>query len=1109
MKKETLQKKITPALLMYVLSNTFVIPNANAYVLTLPEYIASVDVPLEISGTATGGISGVTQFWVPMNTPDRGIYSLSNINILGDNTTEGPLITVLPGSTLHMNTDLIFKNAGEIASPDNNRITITASEKDTAAISVGVVNPDHDPDHTDDPITTNQTVFNGQYLDIINTGEKNIGIEGSNQDPLGNGVLTTMNLSDSTITAPKGIVWQVGDETKETVASAINLKNISMKTASNGLSVAAVGSGGSTQKMTVISDGLTIQNETLEAIALSGSSVHATMKDTTITSQESGIKILDGAFVNMTGETKIIAKNKHSTGQRGIIAKGQSQINIDLLNLEFESNFNGQDSGAVVATENSHITIGQDNPLASKDRSSINAIVSDSGNGSGRVYAINANNAKITLNHTDVTNNNSNYQFPWDDKYSTNTRGLIAKKSQIILNDSTIKIPGDDLFPESTTGAELDLKSALTLNNASEIVAGKYGVSIADSILNINSNSTIQAMEAAVSVIGENNTPKNDLLATVNMNAGNVISQGGLGFGIGFRVGDLNYNQDRAYLDVNMQNSSTTKADYVYKVNVGELNLNVNNSEITGAAFVEASKNTNNVDNIARVFLTNQSKWNFSQDPNTAATLGSTDVHATHLDLDNSEVLLSRPNSKADFQNLVVNTLNSQDGAIQLWTSLQDDNAASDKVVIRENTTGTTALRIMRFDSNDPSTDGQRTQGNGIKVVEAINGAQTSANSFILDKKSTGYRNGSKPSLVAGIYDYYLQTGFVDEPNSWYLSSVKATNPEKPNPGDPDPITPPVTPPIAPITQPEYRPEVDAYLSNRHQAVAIQQHRWQERADAVTSADKTVWLRLKNSHSSFNNQFSHKRKLDSNILHFGTDIFNQLTDNGSQTQLGIMALIGENKTKTQNSHLQATGRFNGYNLGLYGTWQQQAKTQTGLYLDGWLMQGWFKNSVEGAGLHKEKYDSRSLSVSLEAGYGFLLSQSQNKRFYLQPQAQVIWSKYHADNVLEKTGTNISHQNDDVSSYRLGFQFKADIERNNGYLISPFAEVNYWRMPTFSAMRFDHDLAHDKVPNNIVENTLGIKAQIAKQTHIMGRLSYAVGNQHYRSTHFQMGLKHQW
>ena len=60
---------------------------------------------------------------------------------------------------------------------------------------------------------------------------------------------------------------------------------------------------------------------------------------------------------------------------------------------------------------------------------------------------------------------------------------------------------------------------------------------------------------------------------------------------------------------------------------------------------------------------------------------------------------------------------------------------------------------------------------------------------------------------------------------------------------------------------------------------------------------------------------------------------------------------------------RSRGTVSGYNLGMYGTWQQDEKAGLGGYMD-----SWFDGSVKGDEIAGEKYRLRGMKASVETGY---------------------------------------------------------------------------------------------------------------------------------------------
>lgn len=372
--------------------------------------------------------------------------------------------------------------------------------------------------------------------------------------------------------------------------------------------------------------------------------------------------------------------------------------------------------------------------------------------------------------------------------------------------------------------------------------------------------------------------------------------------------------------------------------------------------------------------------------------------------------------------------------------------------------------------------------------------ATTTADAFYIDSGSEGYRNAGNGAIVAGAYDYYLVRGHRKDENesNWYLTS-------KPSGGDTDPIPEP------------YRPEVDGYLINAEQANALQRHKWQDRRGQTQNQeqDAIAWIRVQTNKSSFNNTFDNKRHSDSHVIHFGTDVMRYDLADGSRLDAGVMGLIGTSSSDAKTEKTKAKADLTSYNVGGYVTWQEKPYERTGSYVDSWLLHGWNRNQVKGDGLNKESYHSRNLSLSVEAGHSFALSQQADNAWYLQPQAQVIWSKGFNSSHTEDNKTQVKWDNKNQLSARIGARVWVDMQTQQGSQWQPFAEVNLWRLPNKYSMQFDQDRIKDKVPSRAVELALGVQGQVSPEVHIWSRFGVQQGNRQLRNLNGQLGVTYSW
>ncbi|TPK29859.1 autotransporter outer membrane beta-barrel domain-containing protein [Mesorhizobium sp. B2-5-3] len=135
-------------------------------------------------------------------------------------------------------------------------------------------------------------------------------------------------------------------------------------------------------------------------------------------------------------------------------------------------------------------------------------------------------------------------------------------------------------------------------------------------------------------------------------------------------------------------------------------------------------------------------------------------------------------------------------GLLLIQTELGDDSSASDRLVLSGGTaSGSTGIGVVNVGGT-----GAETTQDGIMVVQAVNGATSSASAFALDAP-----------VAAGAFEYYLFKGGVTagSAENWYLRSslITPTSPAAAPPGigptaAPEPEPPATEPPPPPSQLP-------------------------------------------------------------------------------------------------------------------------------------------------------------------------------------------------------------------------------------------------------------------------------------------------------------------
>lgn len=382
-------------------------------------------------------------------------------------------------------------------------------------------------------------------------------------------------------------------------------------------------------------------------------------------------------------------------------------------------------------------------------------------------------------------------------------------------------------------------------------------------------------------------------------------------------------------------------------------------------------------------------------------------------------------------------------GVLGLNTFLGDDTSPSDRLIIDGGTaTGSSHLRITNMDG-----PGALTSGNGIPLVEVLNGGQTAEGAFALAS-----------AVIAGPYEYTLYRGGVAEGTEqyWFLrSTVDCVNnpshaacgstppnppepeppppPDPPGPGpapapspapapgpdepptppDPPPAPPPVPGPAEPDDElspgvPNYRPEVSLYtalpamalrygwatLGNLHERVG-EEEQLRGRSDLLQDNPfNALWVRVLAEDGDVDGAergiYGDGPKYDYNIaaIQAGMDVYAEEHDNAQRDHTGFYLSTGRIRSDVTNYDGKDAGTnvVKGQSLGLYWTHYWDA----GQYLDAVWQGTWNKSSArsnEGLELHHSGF---GWAGSLEGGYPF-----HDESQVWEPQAQVIYQRVNS------------------------------------------------------------------------------------------------------------------
>lgn len=535
-------------------------------------------------------------------------------------------------------------------------------------------------------------------------------------------------------------------------------------------------------------------------------------------------------------------------------------------------------------------------------------------------------------------------------------------------------------------------------------------------------------------------------------------------------------------------------------------NFNVESSALTGNIVNDATSITN-------VNLSNNASITGVFDNVTSATLagggrwqlvGDSDVGALTL---NSGGTVALGDGTA-FNTLTVSGDYVGAGGTLLFNSvLGDDASASDKLIIGGSTSGQTNVAV-----NNVGGAGAQTV-NGIQLIE-VGGASNGV--FTLAGRAVG-----------GQYEYFLHQGTAAAPTdgNWYLRSEL---PVVPDPCLADPTLPGCTPvvvppdpdpcvvnPALPQCQPPIpvlRPEPGAYLANQAAATQMFGMRLSDRTGGTARglSERGAWARVSRNQADYGviaDQLSVNG--DTSVLQVGTDLLNWGAD--SRGQFGVMLGGGRanNTVTSRETGYSAKGKVEGQAVGVYASWLQDPVQTTGLYVDAWAQYAQFKNTVQGDALAKERYDSDAKTASVEAGYSFKVLDSASTAMFVEPQVQLSYTDFSADNHVETNGTVIDGSDAGGLTSRVGVRLFGHANSDVGNRVQPFVAVNWIHGADDNSLRFDGDRLEGGLPKDRYEAKAGASLQLGQRWTAWGDMGLQKGQGGYRDVAGQIGLRASW
>ncbi|KLD61922.1 autotransporter outer membrane beta-barrel domain-containing protein, partial [Dyella japonica] len=155
------------------------------------------------------------------------------------------------------------------------------------------------------------------------------------------------------------------------------------------------------------------------------------------------------------------------------------------------------------------------------------------------------------------------------------------------------------------------------------------------------------------------------------------------------------------------------------------------------------------------------------------------------------------------------------------------------------------------------------------------------------------------------------------------------------------------------------------------------------------------------------------------------------------------------------------------------------------------------------------YKSKNWTASLESGYAFDIGHSANRAWYIEPEAQVIFNRYHAPKHVEANGTEVSVAQGGGVTTRLGARlYTRELDMNQNR-VQPFIETNWWHNGQAQAVAFNGEQQAAQTAKDIFEVKAGVQAELGKGWAGWGHAGVQMGAGHQRGGEAQVGVKYSW
>ncbi|HIE5388885.1 TPA: autotransporter outer membrane beta-barrel domain-containing protein [Enterobacter cancerogenus] len=864
----------------------------------------------------------------------------------------------------------------------------------------------------------------------------------------------------------------------------------------------------------------------------------------------------DAMYVN-TGAQRVVVNNEAGASVSSTTGNAVNVVSM-LGDFNNRGSVTGAEKGILVSNKSSAISINNSATGTIKGQTGISSAVGIGVNNAGTITATNGDGVFLTNGNTKLSNAGEIRASANGINITDSARADITNAGKIEGGATAILFGSDkDNTLALNTGSILngDVITTVSKTNTLELVGSAsedsnfVGLNADDGFASVTMAGENWVMTGDIDVIGSGDSIK---VNTGSLTLGGDVSNSGttlvaknatlqLGTGKGNATlsggltnnGTVIFNQgenftfatdmtgtgsvekaDAKTLTLTGKNSYTGNtvlhAGTTLVTEGATLGVKGSNATITvenGATFASAGEVNNNLTILSGGTL---AAWN-AISGNKASTAATADTLNGNVTNSGTLLLSGQNNAVGNNYTIKGDYTGSAGSTIVMNSVVADDSSATDHLTITGSSFGQSGISI-----NNIGGQGAQTV-NGMEVV-SVGGS------------SDATMNLAKP-VVAGKWEYSLNK---HNDGNWYLES-KANEAEVPADETTDPDnaggntdgnnngnntdngngngTGGNTPSQNGVdTGPEVlAPETSAYLGNYLAAQGMFLHKRDDR-DQITFRnvdDLNTWMYVKGRYHE-NNVDGDKGSYDTTTttLQVGSDFMSKAMDKGV-LHAGGMFGAGQAKTHSEAKHnvRDAQGKVDGFNVGLYATWQEDQNLRLGSYVDTWAAYSWFNNKVT-SDRNDESYHSQGFAASVEVGHAWNIASENERTWKIEPQAQAIYSYLDQENHTDADGVRVTTLDNDSLFGRLGVK-ASYFEQKDVKAWQPYVAVNWLKGAGQNDLAFNGETTSNDTPYDRGQLELGVTGNLNDTTTISLRASGEWGENSYAAYGGHVLLNHRW